>query len=623
MFCYTEILPETENFEISATFTVKESSERISWQSGYGIFVADTVNCDKVYRRYRNLLGVGRFRTRSTVRQSAGMRVVSGYRDADAAEVVGNRILDLSRDAAFPGQAPRIVPGERYYLRLEKTDEGFHGSIRFQDETQTFFLPGCDFLLRQDPHKLYVGFAVAGAMTLEVSEIRFLRSPGKSSVTPEGTIRMALPDYPFPRELRLGSEQTDKVFPSAELFVSPGGKPGGDGSRSAPLELHTALAAAEEGQTIWLMDGIYRPKEPYHVPDKGRETGSRRILLRAEHAGKAILDGGDLLQAAPLFILRGNAWHLKDLIFRNSPLSGLLICGSGNLIEHCEAYQNRDTGILICTYPGTGREKWPKDNRVVCCDSHHNRDAAGENADGFGAKLSVGEGNAFFECIAHHNVDDGFDLFSKNVLGPIGTVTIENCVAFDNGPQKEEEREGKGGGMGFKLGGDHLAIPHRVLNCIAFQNHQAGFSTNNNPNARMENLTAWKNGKLSILYNYQLTTKRTDIVPDWRLSGLLPEKCVNVNAPGRGARPVVIQENPGRPAAEIELQLIREQEKLFISTDTAVPITRDENDLIDMHGLFVLKKEARSMSCPPSEAPGAKLDAEHLEERLERKQKLS
>ena len=625
IFCYTEILPEEENFEISAFFTVKEVSAALSWQSGYGIFVADTVNCADKNCRFRNHLGIGRFRTRSTVSQSAGMRVVSGYRDSGASEVAGKRVVDLSRAADFPAQSPRISAGESYLLSLKKTDAGFTGSITFQNETQTFSFPGCDILTQQTPQKIYVGLAVAGALTLDVSDIHFLPCPGKASRTPKDAIQMALPDYPFPRELLAEVKPTCETISTPEIYVSPAGEATGDGSRLYPLDLQTALSAANEGQTIWLLDGVYRPSSPYYVPKNSWEDSKQRTAVRAEHAGKAVLDGSNLLQAAPLFILRGDRWHLKDLVFCNSPLSGLLICGSDNRIEHCEAYGNRDTGILICTYPGTDRSEWPCGNHVICCDSHHNRDDAGENADGFGAKLSIGEGNVFFECTAHHNVDDGFDLFSKNVLGPIGSVTIENCVAYEKGPSKEDIQKGKSGGMGFKLGGDHLAIPHRVKNCIAFQNHEAGFCTNNNPSTRMENLTAWKNGRLPLLYNYRLLTRRTDIPTDWQLSGLLPENSVYSNVAGQVDMPLVIREAVGQSNAEIDQRQIQELECQFVSTDTSIPITRDEQDLIEMHGLFSLKEDSlilQGAAGPLPLIPGAKLDAEHLEERLQRKRQL-
>ena len=55
------------------------------------------------------------------------------------------------------------------------------------------------------------------------------------------------------------------------------------------------------------------------------------------------------------------------------------------------------------------------------------------DADGFAAKLTCGEGNRFYGCISHNNIDDGWDLYAKSVSGTIGSVTIENCVAYNNG----------------------------------------------------------------------------------------------------------------------------------------------------------------------------------------------
>ena len=33
----------------------------------------------------------------------------------------------------------------------------------------------------------------------------------------------------------------------------------------------------------------------------------------------------------------------------------------------------------------------------------------------------------------NNNIDDGWDLYAKSVSGTIGSVTIENCVAYNNG----------------------------------------------------------------------------------------------------------------------------------------------------------------------------------------------
>ena len=65
---------------------------------------------------------------------------------------------------------------------------------------------------------------------------------------------------------------------------------------------------------------------------------------------------------------------------------------------------------------------WPSDNLILNCTSYNNCDEAMEDADGFAAKLTCGEGNVFRGCIAAYNADDGWDLFAKIATGKIGAV---------------------------------------------------------------------------------------------------------------------------------------------------------------------------------------------------------
>ena len=51
---------------------------------------------------------------------------------------------------------------------------------------------------------------------------------------------------------------------------------------------------------------------------------------------------------------------------------------------------------------------------------------------------------------AHHNADDGWDLFAKVQIGSIGVVTIKNSIAYANGYL--EDGTDAGNGNGFKMG---------------------------------------------------------------------------------------------------------------------------------------------------------------------------
>ena len=96
-------------------------------------------------------------------------------------------------------------------------------------------------------------------------------------------------------------------------------------------------------------------------------------------------------------------------------------------------YNNGNTGLQVSGLSTDNKALWPSHNTIKNCTSMNNADRAMEDADGFAAKLTTGEGNVFDGCIAAYNADDGWDLFAKAATGSIGAVTIQNCVAYKNG----------------------------------------------------------------------------------------------------------------------------------------------------------------------------------------------
>ena len=206
--------------------------------------------------------------------------------------------------------------------------------------------------------------------------------------------------------------------------------------------------------------------------------------------------------------------------------NGLYIGGSYNVIEGCEFYNNRDTGLQLGRSSGEYGllDQWPSYNLIKNCTSYNNYDneTYGENADGFAAKLTVGYGNIFDGCIAYRNSDDGWDLYGKPDSGNIGRVLMYNCVAFENGfiMQTQEEfnnwfgdsfnvlapeidiREPNtnqfltrdGDGNGFKLGGSTMAGDVYLENCLSFNNRMHGVTDNSNPGIiRLDGITSYNN----------------------------------------------------------------------------------------------------------------------------------
>ncbi len=135
---------------------------------------------------------------------------------------------------------------------------------------------------------------------------------------------------------------------------------------------------------------------------------------------------------------------------------------------------------------------WPSNNLILNCTSHDNCDPGHNNADGFAAKLTCGEGNKFWGCISYRNVDDGWDLFSKVESGAIGAVTIENSLCFQNGHTycRFCNQDVTADGNGFKMGGDGIAVPHKLVNSISINNDANGVTCNSDPAIIVENVVS-------------------------------------------------------------------------------------------------------------------------------------
>lgn len=54
--------------------------------------------------------------------------------------------------------------------------------------------------------------------------------------------------------------------------------------------------------------------------------------------------------------------------------------------------------------------------------------------------------------MSHHNIDDGWDLYTKTDTGPVGAVTIDQCVAHHNGTLTDGTHNDNADRNGFKLG---------------------------------------------------------------------------------------------------------------------------------------------------------------------------
>jgi hypothetical protein len=288
------------------------------------------------------------------------------------------------------------------------------------------------------------------------------------------------------------------------LIAAPDGTDGAPGTLAQPTTLTAALTRVAPGQTIHLRGGVYAYGAQVTIERGNSGTAAQPKNLFAYLNEKPVLDfssqpyGSD---SNPRGLqINGSYWHVKGIEARGSADNGIYVAGNHNLIESCVVHGNRDTGLQIGRASSSDQmPSWPSDNLILNCESYDNYDAppgGGENADGFAAKLTVGPGNVFRGCVAHNNIDDGWDLFTKTDTGAIGPVTIDQCVAHHNGKLTDGTSSDSGDRNGFKLGGEDIAVAHVVTRSVAFGNGKNGFTWNSNPGAiRVANNLAFDNGE--------------------------------------------------------------------------------------------------------------------------------
>lgn len=314
-------------------------------------------------------------------------------------------------------------------------------------------------------------------------------------------------------------------------YVSPDGKDDAKGTKKSPMNIHKLLnttGVAERdtlkaGDTVMVLPGEYE-----------MESGDRIIILASGTYEKPItIKNADPTQKATLKFyemefsslnrgvqIYGDHFIWDGIDIAGAGDNGMYIGGSYNVVQNCEFYDNRDTGLQLGrSYSDyTNINQWPHYNLIKNCTSYNNYDneTYGENADGFAAKLTVGYGNVFDGCIAYRNSDDGWDLYAKTDSGNIGQVIMYNCVAFDNGfiMETQDQFNAKfpkfkpayaeaitnsyttrdGDGNGFKLGGSIMEGEVLLENCLSFHNRMHGVTDNSNPGViTIDGVTSYNN----------------------------------------------------------------------------------------------------------------------------------
>ena len=383
------------------------------------------------------------------------------------------------------------------------------------------------------------------------------------------------------------------------IWVAPGAF--GNGTKEDPMSIYEAVKYVMPGQTIVLKEGVYSMTAPLKIERGIDGTAENKIYMVADPEAKTrpVFNFGGFHTG---ITLGGDYWVMRgfDVTKTADAQKGLQISGNYNLVDSVNAYYNGNTGIQISRYSSTDLyEDWPKYNTILNCTSYGNADAGFEDADGFAAKLTVGEGNVFDGCIAHHNADDGWDLYAKVQTGAIGSVTIRNCVTYANGYL--EDGSIAGNGNGFKMGGESISGKHILENCIVYDNRSKGIDSNSCQDIIVKNCISFNNGS----YNVALYTN-TAANTDFDVNGVISFRYDAAEANYTMGESIKLKgtQNEAKVYGALNYYWNAEAKQSmnnagnavsldwFTSVDTSVLQTRNADGTINMNGLFQFTDKA-------------------------------
>ncbi len=399
------------------------------------------------------------------------------------------------------------------------------------------------------------------------------------------------------------------------LYVSPEGQADAAGTKADPLEIGTAISYVQPGQTIVLLGGTYELSYDIRIDHGIDGTAEQPIRMVAQPGTRPVLD---FMKQGSGFTMGGDYWYFQGFDVTNSSNGnkGIQVSGHYNTLDQINTYNNGNTGIQISRYAGTDpRSEWPSYNLVLNCTSYNNADRGYEDADGFAAKLTCGEGNVFDGCIAYNNADDGWDLYAKVETGSIGMVTIKNSVAYQNGYVMENGvLVNAGNGNGFKMGGESLSGKHILINSYAFFNKAKGFDSNSCPDIRVENSTSYNNEGANVAF-YTNTAANTD----YRATGIVSFKDETVKSGldvGENIKPKGTQDQSlylgdsnyywnGSACVNASGKAVTAD--MFVSLDFT-GVTRNADGTINLNGFLELKADANlGAGAQPGGTPSGEL----------------
>ena len=418
-YYYTKIDPNKENFKLSATFEITDTSLTPDNQTGFGIVAADALglnvwgNPDYVHK-YFNYASSMMF---SSKQSNPFMRTVTGYTSADTSSNDG--VERSVTNARFTDQTAKFEVGNKYTFSLEKTDEGYTAACNGSEQK----LSDNSFTSVQEDGTVVVGIAVSRKVSVKVSDVEFSKSESKgitsndngdTKITPDGRVystgTCGASEYEYiyvpncDGTLTVTGEQGDVVVDKAVSAneVVRVNVPLNNGKNTVKSTLKPTAADniastvaviketvvdrqsyGQEGQTIIVSadadaEGKGTEESPMSLSNalKYAQPGQTIFLKNGTYSGAKVersvsgtadkninlvaeslsTDGTDGVVFTGEVRITGSYWHVYGLYVKDSAGVGIQICGNYNTIEMCTVNHAANSGIQISREGGADND---------------------------------------------------------------------------------------------------------------------------------------------------------------------------------------------------------------------------------------------------------------------------
>ena len=179
----------------------------------------------------------------------------------------------------------------------------------------------------------------------------------------------------------------------SQIYIATDGDDTNPGTIEQPYaSFEKAISAVLPGDTIFVRGGVYNLTSTITISYLKSGVDTAFCVMTAYQQEEPLLDYSAQAFGSRGISLRAFYWHIIGLQIKGSGDNGMEInYGSYNIIERCQFYENRDTGLQLSN--GAAH------NQIINCDSYYNADPTDYgDADGFAPKLTVGTGNYFYGC---------------------------------------------------------------------------------------------------------------------------------------------------------------------------------------------------------------------------------